>query len=211
MSSSKEIILQKIKEAILQKDKSSLVCPDLTTSIYPPLLQPLELQFKKSLEAVGGQVFLCDSESDLLSKVEDLCRTNRWDPVFCLNSDIRKKIKNHQITLHNEFSEFEAMQAGITGCEALIAHTGSVMISSHGESGRRMNVFPPQHIVLAGKKQLVDFLNSAFELLSVKYRNDFPSLVSVITGPSRTADIEKTLVMGAHGPEGLYVFINLEE
>lgn len=209
MSSSKEIILQRIKEALLLKDKSNQVCPDLATSIYPPLLQPLELQFKKSLEAVGGQVFLCNSESELLAKVENLCLTNQWNPIFCLNSDIQERIQNYKIAVHHE-SSFETMQAGITGCEALIAHTGSIMISSHGESGRRMNVFPPHHIVLAEKKQLVDFLDSAFDLLSVKYQNDLPSLISVITGPSRTADIEKTLVMGAHGPAGLYVFINLE-
>jgi L-lactate dehydrogenase complex protein LldG len=81
------------------------------------------------------------------------------------------------------------------------------MVSSNG-SGRRMNIFPPVHIVWAYSDQLVPFISDAFEKLKKKYGNDVPSQVSIVTGPSRTADIEKTLVMGAHGPKELIVVIN---
>jgi len=70
------------------------------------------------------------------------------------------------------------------------------MISSAQISGRRLNVFPETHIVIAHKSQLTDFLDQAIENLQIKYKNKLPSLISNITGPSRTADIEKTLVNG---------------
>ena len=99
------------------------------------------------------------------------------------------------------------MDAAITECEFLVARTGSVLISSASYGGRQLNVFPPVHIVIAKRSQLVPFVTDALQALQEKYLGALPSLVSLISGPSRTADIEKTLVMGAHGPRKLYVFI----
>jgi L-lactate dehydrogenase complex protein LldG len=62
-------------------------------------------------------------------------------------------------------------------------------------------------VVVAYASQLVLDLKDAFKLLKEKYGNNLPSMVSVTTGPSRTADIEKTLVLGAHGPKELFVFL----
>jgi L-lactate dehydrogenase complex protein LldG len=61
--------------------------------------------------------------------------------------------------------------------------------------------------VIAYTSQLVLDLKDGFKLLKEKYPENMPSMVSNITGPSRTADIEKTLVLGAHGPKELYVFL----
>ena len=67
--------------------------------------------------------------------------------------------------------------------------------------------FPEIHLVVAYTYQLVPDLRNAFANLTNKYGKRLPSMISVITGPSRTADIEKTLVMGAHGPRELYLFL----
>jgi L-lactate dehydrogenase complex protein LldG len=61
--------------------------------------------------------------------------------------------------------------------------------------------------VIARTGQLVMDLKDGFQLLKSKYGQNIPSLISTITGPSRTADIEKTLVLGAHGPKELFVFL----
>jgi L-lactate dehydrogenase complex protein LldG len=50
-------------------------------------------------------------------------------------------------------------------------------------------------------------LKDGFKLIKAKYGNQLPSMISTVTGPSRTADIEKTLVLGAHGPKELFVFM----
>ena len=81
------------------------------------------------------------------------------------------------------------------------------MVSNGNAAGRRLSIYPHIHIVLAYTSQLVLDLKDGFKLLKDKYGSDLPSMISNITGPSRTADIEKTLVLGAHGPKELYVFL----
>jgi len=82
-------------------------------------------------------------------------------------------------------------------------------VSSSCYSGRLLNVFPPVHIVVARASNLVPFIENAIAHLKQKYVNNMPSQATIITGPSRTADIEKTLVMGAHGPKELLVLIDI--
>ena len=98
-------------------------------------------------------------------------------------------------------------QAGLGTCEYLIARLGSIMVSSRQASGRRMVVYPEIHMVVAYTDQIVPDLADALAGIRARYGNAMPSSISVISGPSRTADIEKTLVMGAHGPRDLYVFL----
>jgi L-lactate dehydrogenase complex protein LldG len=101
--------------------------------------------------------------------------------------------------------ELECCDVGISACEALIAQTGSVLVSSRSAGGRALSVLPPHHLVLARREQLLPDLPAAFALLKRKYHSDYPSLISFITGPSRTGDIERILVLGAHGPRKLTI------
>jgi L-lactate dehydrogenase complex protein LldG len=101
--------------------------------------------------------------------------------------------------------ELESCDAGITECDALIAQTGSVLVTSRSAGGRALSVLPPHHVVIARREQLLPDLTAAFELLSRKYAPDYPSFISFITGPSRTGDIERILVLGAHGPRKLTI------
>jgi L-lactate dehydrogenase complex protein LldG len=113
-------------------------------------------------------------------------------------------------TLHTDESfdvhALEACDAGITECDALIAQTGTVLVTSRSAGGRALSVLPPHHVVLARRGQLVADLPAAFELLKAEYAENYPSMISFITGPSRTGDIERILVLGAHGPKKLTIF-----
>ena len=104
-----------------------------------------------------------------------------------------------------DVQELEKCDAGITECDGLIAQTGSVVVTSRSAGGRVLSVLPPHHIVLARREQLVPDLPAAFDLLREKYAPDYPSMISFITGPSRTGDIERILVLGAHGPKKLTI------
>jgi L-lactate dehydrogenase complex protein LldG len=99
----------------------------------------------------------------------------------------------------------EACNAGVTECDALIAQTGSVLVTSRSAGGRALSVLPPHHVVLARREQLMASLPAAFELLKEKYADNYPSMITFITGPSRTGDIERILVLGAHGPKKLTI------
>jgi len=100
----------------------------------------------------------------------------------------------------------EASEATITLCEALVAQTGSVLVSV-ANGGRQATVIAPAHIVFAKLDQLVPDLEAVFERVYERGIASKNSYVCLITGSSRTADIEKILIMGAHGPRRLIVVL----
>ena len=105
-----------------------------------------------------------------------------------------------------EIDDLESCDVGITECDALIAQTGSVLVTTQSAGGRALSVLPPHHIVLSRREQLLPDLTAAYQLLHSKYKSTFPTTISLITGPSRTGDIERILVLGAHGPKRLTIF-----
>ena len=106
-----------------------------------------------------------------------------------------------------DVADLESCSVGITQCDALVAQTGSVLVTSRSAGGRALSVLPPHHVVLAHRRQLLGDLPEAFALLKSSYAPNYPSFISFITGPSRTGDIERILVLGAHGPKKLTVVV----
>ncbi len=105
-----------------------------------------------------------------------------------------------------DVQDLEACDAGVTECDALVAQTGTVVLTSRQAGGRALSVLPPHHVVLARRAQLLPDLPAAFALLKERYGANYPSMIALITGPSRTGDIERILVLGAHGPKKLTIF-----
>ena len=206
ISSSREEILQRIEAA--PKRRPVFVDTVSTTAVYKPIEPDAMTCFKNELETISGQCLLCENETDLYQQLKLFVLNRSFPAIFCRDSYISQQLEKFEIPCTNKTDQFIDMQAGITGCEFLIARTGSVLVSSASESGRQMNVFPPVHIVLAHVSQLVNYPEDALVALQEKYGDSLPSTVSTITGPSRTADIEKTLVLGAHGPKEFVVFLS---
>lgn len=101
----------------------------------------------------------------------------------------------------------EQAQVGLTVCELLVAQTGSVCVTSAQSGGRVLSVLPEHHVVVAYRSQIVGDLSDAYAELARRYPKGYPSMISFITGPSRTGDIERILVLGAHGPKRLTVLL----
>ena len=179
------------------------------SEIYKAVLPDLVNCFKNELESINGKCFLSENEEEQFKQIKIFLEQNNSSFIFCRDSNITSQLKLYNIPCVDDQELFEGMQSGITGCEFLVARTGSVVVTSAGESGRQMNVFPPIHIVIADKSQLVEYPEDAFIAIQNKFKNFPPSTISTITGPSRTADIEKTLVLGAHGPKEFVIFLRL--
>ena len=171
--------------------------------------QPTDLlaTFCDELETLKGNVLIGNDKEELKAALKKLSIERGWNQLYCRDTMLRELLdSNFCISTHED--EFVNMEVGITRCEFLVARTGSVVVSSAHQSGRLMNVFPPVHIIIANASQLVPFLEEAIQGMKDRYVNQMPSQITVITGASRTADIEKTLVMGAHGPKELFVLID---
>jgi L-lactate dehydrogenase complex protein LldG len=101
----------------------------------------------------------------------------------------------------------EACDAGLTACEMLVAQTGSILVSSATCGGRGLSILPHAHVVIATTDQIVGTVGDALDLARRRHAGRLPSMLSFITGPSRTGDIERILVLGAHGPKELFVIL----
>jgi len=91
--------------------------------------------------------------------------------------------------------------------ELLVKKLGAILVSSASSGGRALSILPHVHVVVADADQVVPDLGSALALAKARHGDQMPSMLSFITGPSRTGDIERILVLGAHGPKELYLIL----
>ena len=202
----KERMLKKIRQALIEKRENPY--PEIEPgSLYPEPADSLDIIFAEELTRVNGQFLYCENELQFVENLLSLSEQHKWQHIYCWENNLQALLKNCEFPFYANDKHFEQAEVGITSCEALIARNGSVLVSSAQSSGRRLSIYPHTHIVVAYTNQLVTDLKDGFELLKEKYGDKIPSYTGVVTGPSRTADIEKTLVLGAHGPRELYVFM----
>ena len=206
-NNSREIILSKIKKSMQEGRNFSIPPHDSNSSVFP-IPEDLLKTFDEELSAIGGNVIVGDSFVQLIKEFQKVCDTKGINSVFCIDPVLRAGLSDSSLQVNDDQESFKEMEIAVTQCEYLISRTGTIVVSSEQASGRRLNVFPPIHVVFAKASQLMVFPDDVLISLGERYGDDFPSLVSFITGASRTADIEKTLVMGAHGPKELFVFID---
>jgi L-lactate dehydrogenase complex protein LldG len=187
---------------------------------------------KHAHSAASGPVFA--AITDALSRFKEECALNNTECVLVRDSNasaaavaevlasippgeifvqdapnlrpMASQWSGRSIRWSSEGGPAEASQATVTGAEALVAQTGSVFVSS-ACGGRGASIAAPVHIVVATIDQLVPALDDAFARFQKTGAAERNSMLCLITGSSRTADIEKIIVMGAHGPRRLVVIL----
>jgi len=168
--------------------------------------------FRANAADLRADFQLLASRDELAPRLRQLAQAEGWQRVASHGGELAQlgcDALNLPVLLADQSYDplaLEACDVGITGCDALIAQTGSVLVTSRSAGGRAASVLPPHHVVIARREQLLPDLPAAFDLVKRKYQPDYPSFISLITGPSRTGDIERILVLGAHGPKKLTVF-----
>jgi L-lactate dehydrogenase complex protein LldG len=206
ISSAKENILKKIRQALVNPTPVPFPQSEGNSSVYTPPTQENEIEFAENFSRISGRFIYCADIAELTTQLDQLITAQQWTQVFCREPQLlpilEKPLKG--ILIKEDLPEADV---SITTCEVLIARTGSILMSSAQESGRTVSVYAPVHICIAYTSQLVYDIRDGLEMLSVKYKDRIPSFITLATGPSRTADIEKTLVVGVHGPKDVYVFL----
>jgi L-lactate dehydrogenase complex protein LldG len=167
--------------------------------------------FQKNATDLKAEFSLLENESQLLKALLELRNRGAWKKIASHHgelTDLATRALGLPVCLTDtgyDVRELESSDAAITECDALVAQTGSVLLTARSAGGRALSVLPPHHIVLARRTQLIADLPDAFQSLKARYGQNFPSFISFITGPSRTGDIERILVLGAHGPRQLTI------
>jgi L-lactate dehydrogenase complex protein LldG len=205
--SSKETMLTNIRNALINKAKQPFPNLEAAEQVYARDEDSLEVLFAQELQAVNGGFIFCEDAAELGATLKELVEIKNWTDILCPEPWISGMLQDNAFTAFEVAGSVTEAGVSIIGCDALIARTGSILISSRLASGRTLPVYPPVNIIIATTDQLVYDIQQGFDLLRNKYDNQLPSMVNLATGPSRTADIEKTLVLGAHGPREVYVFL----
>lgn len=203
----KEKILKKIRQALIHKSKPKFANIDLDSNVYTQANDTSVLEtFARNFTQQQGQFVICDNTFDFIDKF--LTLKERWGlkNIYCRESEMQTLLTDAGIDFANTQSPLAKAQATLTGCEALVARTGSILVSSALNS-HQYTIAAPIHIVVGYASNMVMEIKDAFTLIKNKYGRNTPGMMSFITGPSCTADIEKTLVYGAHGPQHVFVFL----
>jgi L-lactate dehydrogenase complex protein LldG len=199
ISAAKENILKRIRQALSNPVPLPFPNSEGSNSVFQPAGDDLEVLFAEEFTKLQGKFAFCTSEADMQEQVKQLITAQQWTKVYC-NEDKWNNSFSNTINL-------ATCDASVTGCEFLVARTGSIVLSAAQQSGRTVSVYAPVHICIAYTSQLVFDVKDALQQVKEKYNGNIPSLITFATGPSRTADIEKTLVTGVHGPKEVYCFL----
>ena len=205
VSSSKENILKKIRQALSHPVPVPFPKSEGNNSVFQPQSDDLEVQFAEEFTKLLGKFAFCINEADLSRQLQLLLTEKKWDNLYC-NEEKLFHIISHSAPYQVDASNLANCDASITTCEYLIARTGTIVMSA-AQTGRTVSVYAPVHICIAYTDQLVYDIKEVLQLLREKYDGNIPSSITFATGPSRTADIEKTLVVGVHGPKEAYLFL----
>jgi L-lactate dehydrogenase complex protein LldG len=217
--SERENIFARIKEALSHKAHAhhghGLPTVAEHRGVMPPVGATTEEQFAlfaKNASDLKATFKLVKDVAELVTELKALSAAEKWERaaahVGSLAQTQAKALGLPSIVTTDGYDkhELEKCDVGISECDALIAQTGTVLVTSRSAGGRALSCLPPHHVVIARREQLVADLPAAMALVKQKYAGNFPSMISFITGPSRTGDIERILVLGAHGPKRLTIF-----
>lgn len=206
VSPSKENILKKIRKALSQSTPLPFPKSEGNDSVFQPAIQEKEIEFAEQFTKLQGRFIYCINQQELAFQLSSLVKKMDWHKVFYLEDELLKAA-GPQLSDRIVKTGLADCDVSITGCECLVARTGTIVMSSAQPGGRSTSVYAPVHICIAYTHQLVYDIKDALHLVKNKYNNAMPSLITFATGPSRTADIEKTLVVGVHGPKEVYLFL----
>ena len=170
-------------------------------SVFQPLQQDLVVEFAEQFTQLQGKFIFCMNQAELAEHFAKLCYQNQWTRIYCEESGWQGLVQPNSL-----YPDIAGCEAALTSCEFLIARTGSIVLGSVHQ-GRIPSVYAPVHVCVAKTSQLVYDIRDGLAALKEKYHQYLPSMISFATGPSRTADIEKTLVVGVHGPKEVYCFL----
>ncbi|BDS13786.1 LutC/YkgG family protein [Aureispira anguillae] len=205
MNSAKNNILKRLQN-VNSPLKAQPATIDKMDAFYPEATDELDILFAQAFQKNGGKFIYCESQKELMENLHLLAKQRNWSNLYCWNQALQQIFERHNFAYCTTRDNLINSDAGITTCEALIARTGSILLSSNSESGRSLSIVPPVHIVIATPNQVVYNLKEVLSLQTAR-ADQWPSMLCFTSTNSRTADIEKTLVNGAHGPKEIFVFM----
>jgi L-lactate dehydrogenase complex protein LldG len=222
MSGSRDAILQRVRQAVTEGNRAGLqpALPGRGSVGYQGAGADLAQRFCEQLTAAGGKPYLAADADAAAKKVLDLiqarsaCRILLGGGAVLDTLRLGERLASLGLDVHAVESvqpaarrdTFFQADIGISGVAYAIAETGSLVVASRPQDPRSLSLLPPVHIAVVQRNQIVPDLFDLFADLEAD-KTQLPSCVTLITGPSKTGDIELKLVTGVHGPGEVHVVL----
>ena len=213
--SSRDAVLSRIRNALNNEpDRQMPPIPKVWPVENPPV-DKMAARFVEELEAVAGEIHRCETMELAAEKLAELVEgldaefIGRTDHALCneLIAELPPECFVNDSAESNS-TELAKLPAALVGADTLLADTGSIMVACATSHHRLMCYLPPVCIVIAKTDQLVEHMPAAWEKIAARTADpELRGEFVFITGPSRTADIEKILILGVHGPKQLIVLL----
>jgi L-lactate dehydrogenase complex protein LldG len=189
-----------------------------TPEVWPrenPTPAVMAERFAKELTAVQGEVIRCAAMADARRQLADLANKSGWTAVGCMDRPIVREtaadLKADAVrwaAADWQSRQMAELSVGVIAADVLLADTGSCLIDCGTPQDRLLCYLPPACVVVAKVEQLVEHSPAAWpEIAKRAAEPDRRGEFVIVTGPSRTADIEKILILGVHGPKRLVVLL----
>jgi len=201
VSPAKENILKKIRQALSNPVPLPFPHSEGAQSVFKNSQEDAAIIFAEEFTKLQGRFAFCADEADLKIQLQQLLVEKSWTKIYFKEDKIASLFSN------DSYPDLPSCEIAVTGCECLVARTGTIVMSAAQQSGRTSSVYAPIHICIAYSNQMMVDIKDALLFIKEKYMGNMPSLITFASGPSRTADIEKTLVTGVHGPKEVYCFL----
>jgi L-lactate dehydrogenase complex protein LldG len=210
-------ILQRVRQALKNPSPEPhwLTEPTGAGPVFPlpePTEEALRGRFREEFQAIQGEWHEVDSLDAARQWLADWLERERVGSLLAPRSAALESLLGDRDLVRwvdasvESTKGWDKIDVGVTLAESLVAESGTIAVGS-GIAGRAISVLPPIHLVVATADQLVADLETSMRRIRERYPERLPTTFSWITGPSRTADIEKILVLGAHGPRRLVLLL----
>jgi L-lactate dehydrogenase complex protein LldG len=222
---SREAFLDRVRRAALAGRAHRVQLHPLPPDVgYVGVTEDLCDRFAAEAEAVGGVVHVVDDLNGARSVVGSVVAAAGSSQALCWRHELLVRLGLDDLLAARNIQRLDyvalaalppaqrqerllACQVGITSCNWAIAETGSLMMWSGPGRERVASLLPPVHVAVVERKQIVPDLMDAMAALSQAGHRRLPSNVVLITGPSKTGDIELQLTTGVHGPGTWHVIV----
>lgn len=217
MTTARELFLERVRDSVRQGNRagSTPALPERGSVGYQGAGNDPVSRFETECTAAGGRVHRMTDHEAAACCVMALVQSARPRSVLLGRSrilealDLPRHLASQGIAIVTaDGSRLDerhfAADVAITSVDYLIAETGSLAVLARPDNPRAFTLLPPVHIVVADASQLLPDL---FDLFRREVRDAVPSCITLITGPSKTGDIELRLVTGVHGPGELHAVL----
>lgn len=202
---SRERVLKKIKQALIEPVPVPFPQAEARQNVLIRSSEEDVFTFAENFTQLQGKFIYALSKEELVQQLNELVKLKGLTKIYCREQAVVNMLSQYGFN-YSFCPDLHSCDVAITGCEKLVARTGSILMSSAQESGRTVSVYAPIHICIAYSTQLVYDISDGLQTIQQEYVS-LPSMITLATGPSRTADIEKTLVVGVHGPKEVFCFL----